>query len=168
MNKILENIQIFIGHIVSVLLVYHDKYHLEKLRKKSDIHKSVRVGRFSRFPGSGKVIIKEGSYIGINCFLEAHPHDTKILIGKNCALAHGIQIRTIGYDSLENQSRKEFGDVIIGDNVWIGSNVYIKGGVRIGNGAKIGANAVVLKDVPDGATAVGIPARILNEKRNNK
>jgi len=155
----LENIQIFIGHIVSVLLVFHDKYHLSILRKKHILHKSVKVGRFSRFPGNGKVIIKENSYIGINCFIEAHPSGTIVTIGKNCALAHGIQIRTIAYDNLENKSRKKLGNVTIGDNVWIGSNVYIKGGITIGNGAKIGANAVILNDVPEGATAVGIPAR---------
>lgn len=47
----------------------------------------------------------------------------------------------------------------LGDEVFIGSGAKIIGGVRIGNGARIGANAVVLHDVGDGETAVGIPAR---------
>lgn len=50
---------------------------------------------------------------------------------------------------------------VLGDNVFIGAGAKIIGGVRIGNGAKVGANAVVLGDVPDGATAVGVPARIV-------
>lgn len=47
----------------------------------------------------------------------------------------------------------------LADDVFVGSGAKIIGGVRIGNRARVGANAVVLRDVPDGATAVGIPAR---------
>lgn len=50
---------------------------------------------------------------------------------------------------------------VIGDNVFIGAGAKILGAVRIGDGAKIGANAVVVTDVPAGATAVGVPARII-------
>ena len=50
---------------------------------------------------------------------------------------------------------------IIGNNVRIGAGAKVLGSIRIGNGARIGANAVVLTDVPDGATAVGVPARII-------
>ena len=49
----------------------------------------------------------------------------------------------------------------IEDDVLIGSGAQILGPIRIGRGAQIGANAVVLTDVPAGATAVGIPARII-------
>ncbi|MFT3665093.1 serine O-acetyltransferase [Piscinibacter sp.] len=48
---------------------------------------------------------------------------------------------------------------ILGDGVFIGSGAKVIGGVRVGSGARIGANAVVLHDIPEGATAVGIPAR---------
>jgi serine O-acetyltransferase len=48
----------------------------------------------------------------------------------------------------------------IGDGVYVGAGARILGGVRIGDGAKIGANAVVIKDVPAGATALGVPAVI--------
>ncbi|MBA4110152.1 MAG: serine acetyltransferase [Leptothrix sp. (in: Bacteria)] len=61
--------------------------------------------------------------------------------------------------------------VVIGDNrgkspvlandIFVGSGAKIIGGVSIGDGVRIGANAVVLKDVPSGSTAVGIPARVL-------
>ena len=47
----------------------------------------------------------------------------------------------------------------LGDDVFVGSGAKIIGGVHVGHGARVGANAVVLHDVPDGATAVGIPAR---------
>lgn len=50
---------------------------------------------------------------------------------------------------------------ILGNNVFIGAGAKILGVVTIGNDAKIGANAVVTKDVPAGATAVGIPAKVV-------
>jgi serine O-acetyltransferase len=53
---------------------------------------------------------------------------------------------------------------LIGDDVFIGSGAKIIGGVRIGSGARVGANAVVLHDVPDGVTVVGIPARPLSRR----
>jgi putative colanic acid biosynthesis acetyltransferase WcaB len=50
---------------------------------------------------------------------------------------------------------------VVGNDVLIGANAVVLGGVRIGDGARIGAGAVVTKDVPDGCTAVGNPARVL-------
>ena len=50
---------------------------------------------------------------------------------------------------------------ILGNNVYIGAGARIIGGVRVGNNVRIGANAVVVKDVPDHATVVGIPARVV-------
>jgi serine O-acetyltransferase len=50
---------------------------------------------------------------------------------------------------------------VLGNNIFIGSGAKILGGIKIGDNAKIGANAVVLEDVPDGATVVGIPARVV-------
>ncbi len=51
----------------------------------------------------------------------------------------------------------------IGSNVQVGTGAKILGKLTIGNGARIGTNAVVLKDVPAGATAVGVPARIIQK-----
>ena len=56
-------------------------------------------------------------------------------------------------------------EVKIGRNVWIGRNVCIMPGVSIGDGAVIGANAVVIKDVPDYSVAVGVPARVVAQRR---
>lgn len=52
---------------------------------------------------------------------------------------------------------------VLGDNVFIGAGAKILGGIRIGNNVKIGANAVVLDDIPDNCTAVGIPARVVEK-----
>ena len=50
---------------------------------------------------------------------------------------------------------------IIGSNVFIGAHAMILGNIKIGDNVKIGAGAVVMKDVPDNCTAVGVPARII-------
>ena len=47
---------------------------------------------------------------------------------------------------------------VLGDDVFIGAGARILGAIRIGSNVRIGANAVVVKDVPDGVTAVGVPA----------
>jgi serine O-acetyltransferase len=76
-------------------------------------------------------------------------------IGANCTLRHGV---TIG-------NKHDGGAApILEDDVNVGAYAQILGGIRIGKGARIGALSLVLQDVPAGATAVGIPARILFQK----
>jgi serine O-acetyltransferase len=76
-------------------------------------------------------------------------------IGANCTLRQGV---TIG-------NRHDGGPVpVLEDDVDLGAYAQVLGGVRIGRGAKIGAMSVVLCDVPPGATAVGIPARVIRRK----
>ena len=79
-----------------------------------------------------------------------------VKIGRNCTLRQGVTIGT----------RVDGGPApVIEDDVDIGAGAQILGGVRVGNGAKIGALSLVLEDVPEGATAVGIPARIILPKQ---
>ena len=78
-----------------------------------------------------------------------------VKIGLNCTLRQGV---TIG-------NRHEGGGVpVLGDHVELGAYAQVLGEIRVGDGARIGALSVVLQDVPPGATAVGIPAKILPAK----
>ncbi len=73
-------------------------------------------------------------------------------IGANCTLRQGV---TIG-------NRHEDGPApVIGDDVELGAYAQVLGAITIGGGSRIGALSVVLTDMPPGATAVGVPARIL-------
>ncbi|MEM6388588.1 MAG: serine acetyltransferase [Pseudomonadota bacterium] len=89
------------------------------------------------------------------------PHPNGIVIhpqsqiGPNCIVFQQV---TLGVN------RGQKGAPVIGGHVDIGPGARILGPVRIGDHAVIGANAVVLSDVPEGATAVGVPARILPQR----
>jgi serine O-acetyltransferase len=74
------------------------------------------------------------------------------VIGRNCTLRHGV---TIGNRTPDGPAP------VIGDDVDFGAYAQVLGNVHIGDGAKIGAMSVVLSDVPAGATAFGIPARVI-------
>ncbi|TKB23959.1 serine acetyltransferase [Desulfopila sp. IMCC35006] len=79
--------------------------------------------------------------------------DTKI--GKNCNISQEV---TVGYAGRGNK----WGLPVIGDYVYIGPGAKIFGKIVIGNHVAIGANAVVTKDLPDMAVAVGVPAKIIS------
>lgn len=81
------------------------------------------------------------------------------VIGDDVIIRQGV---TIG-----NRSESEPGVApVIGNRVVIGAGAKILGRVHVGDGAVVGANAVVLKDVPAGAFAVGVPARIIERTAN--
>jgi serine O-acetyltransferase len=75
------------------------------------------------------------------------------IIGNNCDIAHRV---TIGASAMGRQ-----GSPTIGNNVYIGTGAALVGKIKIGNGAKIAANTLVITNVPDGATVMGVPGRII-------
>ena len=81
-------------------------------------------------------------------------------VGDDCTIYHGV---TLG--ATECNEPKRHPD--LGNHVMVGAGAKILGPVQIGDHSKIGANSVVLKNVPMGATAVGIPARILIQKNES-
>lgn len=106
------------------------------------------------------VEIHPGAKIGRRVFID---HGMGVVIGEtaelgdDCTLYHGV---TLGGTSWQKGKRHP----TLGPGVIIGAGAKVLGPITIGAGAKIGSNAVVVKDVPPGATAVGIPARIIDEK----
>lgn len=73
-------------------------------------------------------------------------------IGDDVLLYHGVTLGGTGKDKGKRHPT-------LGDNVIIGAGAKVLGPIYIGSNSKIGANSVVLRDVPEGATAVGIPAK---------
>ncbi|KAF0813107.1 Serine acetyltransferase [Andreprevotia sp. IGB-42] len=115
--------------------------HLGRFFTGIEIHPGAQIGR--------RVFIDHGMGIVIG--------ETAI-IGDDCTLYHGV---TLGGTSLNGGKRHP----TLEAGVIIGAGAKIIGPVVIGAGAKVGSNAVVNKPVPAGATAVGIPARILEESQ---
>jgi len=81
-------------------------------------------------------------------------------IGDDVTLYHGV---TLGGTSWKEGKRHP----TLGNGVVVGAGAKILGPILIGAGAKIGSNAVVVKDVPAGATAAGIPARVLDDAKKS-
>jgi serine O-acetyltransferase len=73
------------------------------------------------------------------------------VIGRNCTLRQGV---TIGNRMMDGPTP------VVEDDVEFGAYAQVLGDIHIGSGARIGAMSVVLRDVPAGATAVGVPARV--------
>jgi serine O-acetyltransferase len=100
--------------------------------------------------------IHPGAAIGRRVFID---HGMGVVIGETAeigddtTLYHGV---TLGGTSWNKGKRHP----TLGRNVVIGAGAKILGPILVGDGAKVGSNAVVVRDVPPGATAVGIPARI--------
>ena len=108
--------------------------------------------------------IHPGARIGKRFFID---HGMGVVIGEtaeigdDCTLYHGV---TLGGTSWEKEKRHP----TLGNNVVIGAGAKVLGPILIGNDVRIGSNSVVMKDIPDGATVVGIPGRIVTRKDDEK
>jgi serine O-acetyltransferase len=112
--------------------------HLGRWLTGIEIHPGATIGR--------RVFIDHGMGVVVGETAE---------IGDDCTLYHGV---TLGGTSWNKGKRHP----TLMPGVVVGAGAKILGPITIGAGARVGSNAVVVKDVPDNATAVGIPARILD------
>lgn len=102
--------------------------------------------------------IHPGAVIGRRVFID---HGMGLVIGETaevgdeCTLYHGV---TLGGTSLDKGAKRH---PTLGRGVIVSAGAKVLGGFTVGDGARVGSNAVLLQPVPAGATAVGIPARIL-------
>ena len=105
--------------------------------------------------------IHPGAKIGERVFFD---HAMGVVVGETAEIGDGCTIYqgvTLGGTSLYKGEKRH---PTLGRNVVVSAGAKVLGGFLVGDGAKIGSNAVVIKPVPAGATAVGIPARIILSK----
>ncbi|MFA5629390.1 MAG: serine O-acetyltransferase [Dehalococcoidales bacterium] len=103
--------------------------------------------------------IHPGATIGRRFFID---HGSGVVIGETTEIGEDVLIYqgvVLGGTSLNKGKRHP----TIGNNVVIGTGAVVLGAINVGDGAKIGSGSVVIKPVPDGATVVGIPGRVVDE-----
>lgn len=133
------------------LLFYRIAHFLSNLKLKFIARLISQFARF--FTG---IEIHPGAKIGKRLFID---HGMGIVIGEtttignNCTIYHGVTLGGTGKDKYKRHPD-------LGNNVIVGCGAKILGPIKMGNNVKIGANAVVLKDVPDNSTVVGVPGEV--------
>jgi serine O-acetyltransferase len=121
------------------------------------------LGRFTSHLGRWLtgIEIHPGAKLGSCVFID---HGMGVVIGETAEVGDGCTIYqgvTLGGTSLEPGAKRH---PTLGAGVIVSAGAKVLGGFTVGDGARIGANSVVLKEVPAGATVVGIPGRIVERK----
>ena len=144
-----------------VLLLYSGVHALllyrlaHRMQKKGMIFPARALSQFAKFVTG--IEIHPGAEIGKGLFID---HGAGVVIGETsvigdyCTIYQGV---TLGGTGKQTGKRHP----TIGDNVMIGAGAKLLGNFTVGSNAKIAAGAVVLHDVPENATAVGVPARVV-------
>lgn len=105
--------------------------------------------------------IHPGATVGRRLFID---HGMGVVIGETAEIGDDVTLYqgvTLGGTSLAQGKRHP----TLEDGVIVGAGAQILGPIRVGSGARVGSNAVVLKEVPAGATVVGIPARVVTRRK---
>lgn len=120
------------------------------------------ISHFTRFITG--IEIHPGANIGRRVFID---HGMGVVIGETSDIGDDTLIYkgvVLGGTSLQRGKRHP----TLGKNVVVGSNACVLGPIKIGDGARIGSGSVVIKDVPHGATVVGVPGKIVEKKTAEK
>jgi len=136
--------------------------YIHKLARWFWLHGMRWLGRFTSNVGRWLtgIEIHPGAKIGSCVFID---HGMGVVIGETAEVGDGCTIYqgvTLGGTSLYPGTKRH---PTLGAGVIIGAGAKVLGGFTVGDGARIGANSVVVKEVPAGATVVGIPGRIVQE-----
>lgn len=165
LNRVLENdpaartkLEVFLLYpSIHALIAYRISHFFYKHKLFFIARLISQISRF--FTG---IEIHPGATIGRGLFID---HGMGVVIGETAevgddvTLYHGVTLGGTGKDKGKRHPT-------VGNNVVIGAGAKVLGPILVGDNAKIGANAVVVKNVPSGATAVGIPAKNIVRQSN--
>jgi acetyltransferase-like isoleucine patch superfamily enzyme len=129
----------------------------------------VGVGCYFLADGDGSIHIGRDVVINDHCYITS---SYAIRIGAHTRIAEFVSIRDYDHDFARTdipigEQGVRGGSIEIGEDCWIGRGVMVTGNVKIGRGCVIGANAVVTRDVPDYSIAVGVPAKVIRNRRED-
>jgi acetyltransferase-like isoleucine patch superfamily enzyme len=150
---------VFIGDHVLIYQNDNDSGQVE-LGRGVRLHQDVIIETGT----GGSLIIGEESNIQPRCQLSAYKGTihigARVGMGPYCAL-YPYDHSILPEMPIFRQPLRSRGGIVLGDEAWLGVGVIVLDGVRIGAGAVVGAGSVVVHDVPDGAVAQGVPARVV-------
>ncbi|HEX2197403.1 MAG TPA: serine O-acetyltransferase [Burkholderiales bacterium] len=137
--------------------------YIHKLARWFWVNRLLWLGRFTSHLGRWLtgIEIHPGAKIGSCVFID---HGMGVVIGETAEVGDGCTIYqgvTLGGTSLYRGEKRH---PTLGSGVVVGAGAKVLGGFVVGDGARIGSNAVVVKEVPAGATVVGIPGRLVEER----
>jgi acetyltransferase-like isoleucine patch superfamily enzyme len=140
-------------------------FHPENVEIGDDVY----VGHYAILKGyyKNRLVVGDRSWIGQQCFLHAAGG---IRIGVRVGIAPGVKVLTSRHELPPDPATPimdgalAFAAVVLDDGCDIGVGATILPGVTVGRGAQIGAGAVVTRDVPPGAVAAGVPARVIGSR----
>jgi len=143
------------------------------LDAKGTSNHGIEIGR-GAFLGRGTILsckdgdITLGDYanLGFHCEIFS---GSSVTVGRHALFAAQVYLVGGGHEfeardaAVIDQPRTSRG-IVVGDDVWLGTGAKVLDGTRIGSHAVVGANAVVTADLPEGAIAAGMPARVLRQR----
>lgn len=127
-------------------------------------------GRYWRFPHLGRVVIESNVDIGSNTCIDRGALDDTVIgsgvkIDNLVHVAHNVVIKR---NSIIIANSMIGGSVTIGEKAWLAPSTSILNKTRIGDSALIGMGSVVVKDVEEGMTAIGVPARPIRKRKDDE
>ena len=149
-------------------LMHFYGYTHVKQRRKLTLGRDVRLAPNVSFANAERIALGNQVQVGARCSLWAGKSKSWIRVGDRTTFGPEVFVTAADYGlapgiPITDQEMVER-DIIIGPDCWIGARAILTAGITIGEGAVIGAGSVVTRDVPAGAIAVGVPAKVVRQR----
>jgi acetyltransferase-like isoleucine patch superfamily enzyme len=146
-------------------LVHFYNYSHVQERRRMRVGPSAKIAPNVSIRNGERISIGARAHIGERCYLWAGDGTGRVIIGDDALFGPEVFLTASDYETapgipVMTQPKRER-DVVIGRDVWLGARVVVVAGVTIGDGCIVGAGAVVTHDLPPGAMAAGVPARVI-------
>ncbi|MEL6210615.1 MAG: acyltransferase [Pseudomonadota bacterium] len=146
------------------LMNYYGYSHVHP-RREMTLGERVRIAPNASFRNGARIELGDEVQVGSYTYLWAGRETAWIRVGARTTFGPDCHVTAADYGLAADRPITEQAmierDVTIGQDCWIGTKAVITAGVTLGDGCVIGAGSVVTKDVPAGAIAAGVPARVL-------